>query len=106
MVTFGMKGHSEDFCLSFDLVTDAESVGVIGLSVFLHDAQGRHGQSSNIRLQGVHCFQVTYGRILPREKHTHTHIYTNMLLKVSGHIVTILFFFYYVNTVKVCNLLS
>lgn len=87
MVTFGMTGQSEDFCLSFDLVTDAESVGVIGLSVFLHDAQRRHGRNRNIRLQGVHCFQVTYRRILPCEKHTH------MLLKVYGDIVTILFFF-------------
>lgn len=93
MVTFGMKGQSEDFCLSFYLVTAAESVGVIGLSVFLHDAPRRHGRNSNIRLQGVHCFQVTYRHILPREKHTHTYTYTNMLLKVSGDVVTILFFF-------------
>lgn len=78
MVTFGVKGQSEDFCLSFDLATDAENVGVIGLSVFLPDAPRRHGRKSNIRLRGVHCFQVTYRRILPREKHTHT--YTNMLL--------------------------
>lgn len=71
MVTYGMKGQSGDFCLSFDLVTDAESVGVIGLSVFLHDAPRRHGRNSNIRLQGVHFSSHARAHFTSRETHTH-----------------------------------
>lgn len=87
MVTFGIKGQSEDFWLSFDLVTDAESVGVIGLSVFLRDAP--------TAISACRAYTVSKSRTgaFYLARNTHTHTYTNMLLKVSGDVVTILFFF-------------